>query len=150
MANALGLLRDGGAEVDDTTPLGEATAVLRQQHCATPGGEHDAGHLSQRLDRLALAQPKACLAFLLEDVGDVDTRASLDLTVAVVEWQVQGAREMAADGRLARAHRPDEKYAGLAEHAGQRIRARRGGQAKSPSAKKVRPPRGGRRSSSER
>src|SRR2546429_1797669 len=94
---------------------------------AAPGGEHDARERRERVDGLALALPESGLALLLEDEGDVDPSAALDLGVAVVEGKAQRAGQVAPDGSLARAHGADEEYAGLAEHAGTRgYRKRRG------------------------
>src|SRR5690606_28217420 len=52
---------------------------------------------------------------------DVDAGAFLDLGVAVVEVLVQGSREPAADGCLARTHRPDQIDVPLAAHRPQSV-----------------------------
>src|SRR5215831_6003805 len=118
IADALGLLCHGSLQIDDAAALTQQAAVLRQQHRTAAGCQHDALEGRKRLDRLALALAEARFALLVEDEGDVDTRAPLDLGIAVVKGQTQRAGKVAADGRLARAHRADEKYAGLAEHPG--------------------------------
>ena len=117
VAHAVGLLSDRGLEIHHAAALGEAPAVLGQQHRAAPGGEHDARERRERIDRLALALPEARFAFLLEDEGNVDTGSPLDRGVAVVEGEPERAGQVAPDRGLARAHGADEEYASLAEHA---------------------------------
>ena len=57
----------------------------------------------------ALANPESVLALALEDVGDVDTGACLDLGVAVHEWKAKPLGELPADRGLARTHWPHQK-----------------------------------------
>ena len=65
--------------------------------------------LRQVVDDLRLALAKTRFAFALEDVGNVDARARLDLVVAVDEREAEPPRELPADGTLARAHRAYEE-----------------------------------------
>src|SRR5262249_7669601 len=87
-----------------------------QQHGTTPGGQHDVVPCSKYLDRLALALTKSRFAFLLENERDIDARAALDLSVAVIERQPQDPRQMLADSTLARSHRTDEEQVAFREH----------------------------------
>src|SRR5690606_32347055 len=59
-------------------------------------------------EAVPLSLAETLLAFLLEDERDVDAGAPLDLGVAVEKAQTERLRELAADGRLARAHRADQ------------------------------------------
>src|SRR5690606_32686276 len=61
---------------------------------------------------------KAPLALLLEDERDINAGAPLDLGVAVEEAEAQRLRELAADSRLAGAHRADQIDVGAG---GQRV-----------------------------
>ena len=65
--------------------LREPLAVLGVAARAAAGGDDHVLELRERRDHFALALAEAGLAFLLEDVGDVDAGAPLDLDVAVVE-----------------------------------------------------------------
>ena len=53
---------------------------------------------------------KSLFALFFEYEGNVDTGTRFDFVVAVHEVQVQHAGKLPADGRLACAHRADEKY----------------------------------------
>src|SRR5271166_914548 len=57
------------------------------------------------------------IAFIFEkEEGDVDAGFRLDICVAIVKAQPEQARELATDGRLARAHGSDEKDIALRDH----------------------------------
>ena len=99
MARALELLADGGLEIDHGAALGEHAPVIGLDDRAAAGGDHDASQAREPLDGLLFAQPEARLALFLENEGDVDAGAGLDIGVAVVEGESQQAREMAARRR---------------------------------------------------
>ena len=80
-----------------------------QEHRAAAGREHDARGRGQLVDHVALADAEALFALALEDVGDVDARARLDLGIAVGERQPEPAGELPANRRLAGTHRADEE-----------------------------------------
>src|SRR5262245_56335063 len=101
MLGALELLAYAGLEIDDMAAVGQALAILRHQHGPAAGRDDHVVQLGQRVDDLALALAKARLAFLLEDVRDVDPGALLDLDVAVVESQTQLTCQLLAYGGLA-------------------------------------------------
>src|SRR5690606_22288417 len=82
-------------------------ATRRHQHARTDG---------QRIEHVPLAGAKARLAFLLEDVGDVDAGERLDLGVAVHERQAEPGRELPSDGALARSHGTHEEDVLGVEH----------------------------------
>src|SRR5690606_23381773 len=121
------LIVDRGLQVDDRAGAREAPAGGRIEHRAPAGRDDDASVGRQLGEALALALAEAGLAFLLEDERDVDPGAPLDLRVAVVEAASEGLRELAADGGLAGAHRPDqvEVVAGIQGCARLRRRAHR-------------------------
>ena len=114
LAHALGLLLERGLEIDDETPLAQRGAVLRQQDRAAAGGEHDGTLARHVFDDFAFALAKPVLAFAGKDVRDVDAGARLDFRIAVAKWRAQQSREMFAHGRLAGAHRADQKHVCLA------------------------------------
>src|SRR5581483_1708569 len=60
-------------------------------------------------DHLRFPLAEAGLAFLLEDVRDVDAAAGFDLVIAVDEAHAALIGEALADGGLARAHRPHDE-----------------------------------------
>ncbi len=108
---ALELLVDGGVEEHDHAARGQPFPVLGQQDRAATGRQHDAITPGQLIDHVAFANPESGLTLALENVGDVDAGARLDLAVAVRERQAKPLCELPADRGLARTHRPDQKDA---------------------------------------
>src|SRR5262245_37945806 len=109
MARSLELMFDASAQIDDAPARRQVLAILWREDRAAAGRDHDLIELSEGVDHLAFALAETRLAFLLENVGDIDTGAPLDLHVTIVEVETQRTRECTADGGLARAHRTDQK-----------------------------------------
>ncbi len=104
-------LLERGIEEYDRAAGGQPLAILRQQDRPAAGREHDSLAAREFIDHVALADPESGLALALEDVGDVDAGACLDLGVAVREWKAEPLCELPADRGLARTHRPHQEYA---------------------------------------
>ena len=99
---------------------------------AAAGRDHPRRSLDQPGDHPALAVAEMRLAEALENLGDAEPRRRLDLAVGVDEGQAEPLRQPPPDGRLARAHQPDERdrlFRGFGRVAMQRglYRARRAG-----------------------
>src|SRR5688572_5023069 len=105
LARALELLLDRGVQEDDRAARGEPLAVLGQEHRPAAGREDDARGRGQRVDHFALADAETLLALALENVGNVDARARLDLGIAVCERQPEPPGQGTPDRGLAGAHR---------------------------------------------
>ena len=133
VAGSLELLLNRGLQVNHRAALGEHAPVVGIDHGAAAGGQDDAIHARQAFDRFPFAQPKSRLALLVEDIRDIDPGSGLDISIAVVKGESQEARQMPADGGLARTHGTDEKDIGFGEH-GRTIINRRGGCAPVPRA----------------
>ena len=76
---------------------------------AAAGRDHPGRPLDQPGDHPALAVAEMGLAEPLENLGDAQARRRLDLRVGIDEGQAEPLRQPPADGRLARAHQPDER-----------------------------------------
>src|SRR5687768_9020938 len=113
LARALELLLDRRVQEDDRAARGEPLAVLGQEHGPAASRKDDAGGRGQRVDHVALADAETLLALALENVGDVDARARLDLGIAIGEWQPEPPGQGTADRGLARAHRANQEDAAL-------------------------------------
>ncbi len=84
-------------------------AVLRVQHGASAGSEHQIVVLGKLVDHLGLALAESVLALEFEDGGYIHAGAALDFVITVLEFITQGRCQLAADSGLARAHGPDQK-----------------------------------------
>ncbi len=97
-------------QIDREPAFLQPRARQRRQHGAAAGREHDAVVAARQLvDDLLLAATESRLAFDLEDGGDRDAGAGLDLVVAVDEVASEARGEQPADGALAGAHHPDDE-----------------------------------------
>ncbi len=120
MTGAGDLLVQGGLQIHHRAAFGQQAPVLRIEHRAAAGREHDPVEQRQPLDRLLFAGTESGLAFLFEDERDVDAGPVLDVGIAVMERKVQQPRELAPDGALSRAHRTDQIDVLLGNHRGWR------------------------------
>ena len=83
--------------------------IFVADHRAAACRKHNVIAFRQVADDRRFTPAKTVLAFFLEDKRNVDARAALDLVIAVDELEVQGTSQLPADGRLACAHRANEK-----------------------------------------
>jgi len=132
LPDARDLLRHRGFQVHDATAFGQDAAVLGQEDRASAGGHDDPFHGGQDLEGFVLALTKTGFALFLEDVGDIDAGAALDLEVTVIKGTAQHPGELFSDGAFAGSHGSDEEEVGFGEHAARSI------------PKTPRPPEGGR------
>src|ERR1700733_5162820 len=121
MAHPVSLLFNRRHQVYDAAALRENGAVFRHQHRASAGGQYQGLKNRQRLDGFLFPLPETLLTLFLEDIGDVDAGAPLDLRIAVAERRIDHSREDAPDSTLARAHRTDQVDVALATHRRGRI-----------------------------
>ncbi len=107
-AGALELLLDGGVQVDDEAARSRAArGSPAVEHRAAAGGQHDAGGRVRSAITSRSRLRKPLLAFLLEDEGDVDAGARLDLVVAVDELHAERAGQ--ALGRRRSCRSPSDR-----------------------------------------
>src|SRR5512145_187752 len=124
VAGAHELLVHGSPKIHDVTALAQTLPGAGIEHRPAPRGEHDSVAHGELVDDRRLALPETLLAFALEDIADVDARTALDLGVGVDEREPEDTGELAPDGALAGAHRPDQEDIGAHRHA-QKQRGRR-------------------------
>ncbi len=111
-----------------TTPvLASTLAVLSSQDAAAASGQYQGFAPAQFRQYLALAAAKARFAFLLEDVGDINTGVAFDFSIAVGEGRTDQPGKRPAHGGLAGAHWTDQVDVALAQHGPQSIRPPEGG-----------------------
>ena len=89
----------------DEALLAHQRAVAAIEHRAATGGHHLAGPLQAGGKRDVFAGAEAGLAFLVEDVGDVDAGKALDLGIAVDEFHLD-LRAIGEHRQMEVAHSP--------------------------------------------
>src|SRR5262252_9817471 len=109
VAGAAGDFVGAGLQVDDETARTQIAAIVLAQDRAPAGRDDEPATLREFIEQRAFATPKAVLALDLEDRGDRDAAARLDLAIGIDEREGERTREQASDGRLACAHHSDEK-----------------------------------------
>jgi oxygen-independent coproporphyrinogen-3 oxidase len=125
LAHPVQLLAKGRLQVHHDAGFMQQLAILRLEHRAAAGGQHDGLLLAQGNQCFALASPESGFTLAIEDVRDIHARLAFDLGIAVVKSHAQQATDMAAHGGLARAHGTYEIDVALAQHAGKHTAARR-------------------------
>lgn len=116
--NAPEQMVDRGAQVDDGTVCCKFGAIGRIKYGATPGGKHHVLLLHEFSQHAFFAGAKSGLAFQFKDQGNADASVPLDFMVTVVKAEMQVARELTADGGLARTHGSDQKQVAALERDG--------------------------------
>ena len=96
------------AQINHQAGFAQAPSVLRVQHHAAAGGQHQPRFSRQFLQHPGLAAAKARLALDLENQRNARPGARLDFMVAVDEALLQAPRQVPADRGLARANHAHE------------------------------------------
>jgi hypothetical protein len=103
------LLGDGSLEIDHRAALSQMGTILRGEHGAATGRQHDPVGGGQFGDDFPLSLTEPDLTLSVEDARDIDTGAAFDFRIRINEGHTEPTSEGFAHSRFARPHRSHEK-----------------------------------------